>query len=179
MKKIILAVLFGVLVVAGCTQQLPSGNVGNQTGNEVRISGFAFIPQSITIQKGQTVTWTNEDAVIHQIAADPGQPEISDFSSPNMNRGDTYSYTFSEAGAWAYHCNIHPSMKGTIVFGQPLFVWFGLITLVFFTASAITSPLFRIQRIRKYHMKVGPLTILFGFIHMVLAIAAFFFGFFI
>ena len=117
MKKYLFAVLLGMLLVAGCTQS-PAGNPPPAGVNEVKISGFAFVPQTITIQKVQAVSWTNEDAVIHQIAADPGQPDISDLSSSSMNKGGTYSYTFSKAGTWTYHCSIHPSMKGTVVVGD-------------------------------------------------------------
>jgi len=65
------------------------------------------------------------------------------------------------------------------LFGQPLFVWFGLVTGVFFLISVISSPVFRQPKLMKYHMKVGKFTILFGFIHMLFALAAVFFGFFI
>jgi len=65
------------------------------------------------------------------------------------------------------------------IFGQPLFVWFGLITGVFFFISAISSPVFRQPGLMKYHIKIGKFTILFGFIHMLFALSALFFGFFV
>jgi len=122
MKKLLLSLLVGILLVAGCTQSSgnPPGSNGSGTSagqNAVKISNFAFVPQSIAIKAGESVTWTNEDSVQHQIAADPGQPDIVNLSSPSMNNGATYSYTFSKAGTWTYHCSIHPSMKGTVVVG--------------------------------------------------------------
>jgi len=65
------------------------------------------------------------------------------------------------------------------VFGQPLFVWFGVLAGMFFFISAISSPVFKQKCLTKYHMKVGKFTILFGFMHMVFALAAVFFGIYI
>ena len=79
------------------------------------MQGFAFVPQTLTVSAGTTVTWTNLDSAPHQILADSGQTGVDGFSSPNMATGSTYSYTFQKAGTWAYHCSIHPSMKGTVV----------------------------------------------------------------
>ena len=114
MKKFLFAILLGVLIIAGCTQP-PSNIPPPATGNTVKISGFAFVPHTITIKTGEAVTWINEDSVQHQIAADPDQPDAADLSSPNINNGASYSYTFSKAGTWTYHCSIHPPMKGTVV----------------------------------------------------------------
>jgi len=126
MKKFLFALLAAVLavvLVSGCTQSY-GGNPGSNpppggnpppAGSAVNIQGFAFSPQTLTVSAGTAVTWTNLDSVTHQIAADPGQPDIADFSSPNMAQGGTYSYTFQKAGTWAYHCSIHPSMKGTVI----------------------------------------------------------------
>jgi len=114
MKKLlfafVLAAVLTVMLVSGCTQSTPP-----PSGNAVNIQNIAFNPKTLTVSVGSTVTWTNLDSVPHQIAADPGQPDIADFSSPSMAQGSTYSYTFQKAGTWAYHCNIHPSMKGTVV----------------------------------------------------------------
>jgi hypothetical protein len=65
------------------------------------------------------------------------------------------------------------------VFGQPLFMWFGLVAGVFFFISAFSSPVFRQPDLMKYHMKAGKFTILFGFLHIALAIAAVFGGYYI
>ena len=77
----------------------------------VTISGFAFSPASITVPIGTKVTWTNQDSAAHNIISDDG----STFSSPSVPNGGTFSFTFTVAGTFAYHCGIHPSMKATVI----------------------------------------------------------------
>jgi plastocyanin len=76
----------------------------------VHISGFAFNPGTITVSKGTTVTWTNDDPTTHTIVSDSGS-----FTSGGLGKGNTFSRTFTEAGTFGYHCGVHPSMKGTVV----------------------------------------------------------------
>jgi plastocyanin len=91
----------------------PAGASSNPGGvqNAVTISGFAFSPASITVPVGTTVTWTNKDAAPHTITSDDG----TTFDSGNLANGATYSFTFTKAGTFAYHCAIHSSMKGTVI----------------------------------------------------------------
>jgi len=122
MKKFLLALLIGILLVAGCTQQPPPGNGGGNntpptTGNIVKISGFAFVPQTITIKKGEAVTWTNEDSTPHIVASNPHptHTDLPGMVSGTLNKGDSYSFTFDKVGTWGYHCHLHPIMTGTVV----------------------------------------------------------------
>lgn len=77
---------------------------------EVNIEGFAFNPKEIEISVGDTITWTNLDSVRHTATSDNGV-----FDSGLLSNGESWSYTFSEAGTYDYHCTPHPSMKGTII----------------------------------------------------------------
>lgn len=86
----------------------PTPVTGPQT-HSIDISNMVFNPASITIKAGDTVTWTNNDAAKHIVAGDGG------IKSGTLSTGDTYSQTFKTAGTLAYHCEIHPAMKGTIV----------------------------------------------------------------
>jgi amicyanin len=85
----------------------PTAQTTAQTG-QVTIKDFAFGPSSLTVKKGDTVTWTNQDSAPHQIAG-------TNFKSEMLSNGGTYSFTFNEAGTFDYHCSIHPLMKGTVV----------------------------------------------------------------
>lgn len=76
----------------------------------ITIQGFAFNPATITVPVGTKVTWTNKDAATHTVTSDSGV-----FDSKNLPTGNTFSYTFSQAGTFAYHCNIHKTMTATIV----------------------------------------------------------------
>lgn len=76
----------------------------------VNISGFAFVPETLTVPAGTTVVWTNEDGAPH-IVLDKGGA----FQSERLGKGDTFSQEFSEAGTFDYVCGIHGNMTGTIV----------------------------------------------------------------
>jgi len=77
---------------------------------DVTIKNMAFNPAQITVSAGTTVRWTNQDSITHTVTADNGQ-----FSSGNLTSGDSYQFTFTTPGTYAYHCSIHPNMKGTVV----------------------------------------------------------------
>lgn len=84
--------------------------VSNQNTGAISISiqNFKFNPDSLTINKGDTVIWTNQDAMPHKISG-------SGFVSNNLSNGQSYSFTFKDAGNYEYICSIHPSMKGKII----------------------------------------------------------------
>lgn len=77
----------------------------------VDISGFAFQPGTVTIQVGDTVTWTNNDGTPHT-ATSTDNPALFD---GQMAPGGSFSFTFSDAGTFDYVCKIHPAMQGTVV----------------------------------------------------------------
>jgi plastocyanin len=81
----------------------------------VAISGFSFSPREISVAVGDTVTWTNNDAQAHTASADDGTWDTS-----AIGNGASESITFATAGTFAYHCDIHPEMTGTIVVGSGL-----------------------------------------------------------
>lgn len=76
----------------------------------VTIQDFAFGPSSVTVNVGDTVTWTNQDDVGHTATADGGS-----FDTGIINNGQSGSATFDTAGTFTYYCQPHPNMKGTVV----------------------------------------------------------------
>jgi len=76
----------------------------------VNIADFAFTPQVLEIPVGTTVTWTNNDSAQHTATAGNGA-----FDSGVLAQGDTFSFTFTEAGTYDYICSLHPNMTGQIV----------------------------------------------------------------
>lgn len=111
---ILVAVFIGILVM-GCNGP-QSGNVNQQakapegSSNNVEISDFAFSPGEITINVGDSITWTNKDSAPHTATS-----TNNEFNSDNLGRGDTFVFTFNKPGTYAYHCSIHPSMKGIVI----------------------------------------------------------------
>lgn len=77
---------------------------------EVTIADFAFSPATLTIAVGDTVTWTNTDAVAHTATSTSGA-----FDSDLLDQGESFSFTFTAPGTYDYRCTPHPQMTGRIV----------------------------------------------------------------
>jgi plastocyanin len=77
------------------------------------VHDFAFSPTPLTVPLGTTVTVTNTGASTHTWSSDPG--DAQQWNSGDVAPGTSFSVTFTHAGTFTYHCNIHPFMTGTIV----------------------------------------------------------------
>ena len=77
----------------------------------VTMKNIQFSPKSISAKVGQTVKWTNDDAVDHNVTAKSG----ATFTSSTFGQCKTYSYKATKAGTISYVCTIHPGMVGTII----------------------------------------------------------------
>ncbi len=75
---------------------------------QVNIQNFAFSSNSLSIKRGDTVTWTNKDSAPHTVTG-------GGFSSGTLSTNGTYSFTFNSVGTFNYACSFHPSMKGSVV----------------------------------------------------------------
>jgi plastocyanin len=80
----------------------------------VSMKNIQFSPKALTVAKGTTVTWTNDDNVNHDVtkAGGPG-PNFSS-GQGNLAQGATYKQTLSAPGTIQYKCTVHPGMTGTI-----------------------------------------------------------------
>jgi plastocyanin len=85
------------------------GQAGAATKN-VDIESGGFLPATITITVGDTVTWVNRDSSTHQVLADKGR-----FVSPILHHGQHFSFTFRAAGTYGYKDELHPKHTGKIV----------------------------------------------------------------
>jgi amicyanin len=120
---ILLSLLSSLLVVAcgGSAETTTSAGVTDTTaatastggqgqpGAQVVISDYKYAPDAITIKAGESVTWTNEDSVRHNAAADDNA-----FEGPLLSKGESYTFTFDAPGSYPYHCTPHPFMKATV-----------------------------------------------------------------
>jgi hypothetical protein len=75
----------------------------------VSIVDFAFEPATVTINVGDSVTWTNDGDAPHTATAE------GEFDTGILNSGESDSVTFNEAGEFDYICSVHPDMTGTVV----------------------------------------------------------------
>lgn len=75
---------------------------------QVLIKDFKFRPDTITINKGDTITWTHPGPASHTV-------KFADSESQILKNGASYSKTFDQAGTFSYECGIHPYMKGQVI----------------------------------------------------------------
>ena len=75
-----------------------------------------FIPNTVTIDVGGTVTWENNDTAAHTStggSATEGPSGV--FDSSLIMAGSSFSHTFEDAGTFDYFCMVHPWMSGTVI----------------------------------------------------------------
>jgi plastocyanin len=119
----LVAVAAAATLLAGCggsdsnassppkSTSTPANPVSGASGSAVTISGFKFAPTSLTVKRGAKVTVTNDDSTAHTATADDGNT----FDTGTLDPGSSQTISVGEPGSYAYHCSIHPFMKGTIV----------------------------------------------------------------
>ena len=131
MKLFSLFAILAVLLVAGCSQGGGGGggngtSNGTGTGNAIEITASGFSPQTLTVNAGTTVTFTNKDSAAHWPASamhpthavypETGGCIGSKFDAcKELAQGETWSFTFNEKGTWNYHDHVNPSKFGTII----------------------------------------------------------------
>ena len=93
---------------APATTASPS-SASSSGGVTIKAAGFAFNPTSVTVKKGQKVTWTNSDSAPHNVTSSDGTIKSKDFTN-----GQSFTYTATKPGTFHYICTIHPQMKATL-----------------------------------------------------------------
>jgi len=88
-------------------QSPPPGTMPVAT-HSVSMINFSFNPKILTINKGDSVVWTNQDSAPHNVG-------IGGSESPILSNGQTFVFVFDNSGTFDYYCPLHPSMKGTII----------------------------------------------------------------
>lgn len=89
----------------------PSVGSGTPTAAvAVAMRNYKFVPDTLRIAPGTTVTWTNYDFAPHSATARKGE-----FDSDTVGNGESFSHTFESAGSIPYYCRFHAgSMTGTV-----------------------------------------------------------------
>lgn len=105
--KYTLGMLLAALLVAPAAAA-PAGTT--PAGTAVQIKDDAFSPQTLTVVAGQTVAFTNNDDDAHTVTATDGS-----FDSKGLDTNGVWRHAFAKPGVYAYFCELHPFMKGTIV----------------------------------------------------------------
>jgi plastocyanin len=93
------------------TRELRSGKPEAREVSEVALMDNRFEPPTLTVRPGTTVRWTNRGKHTHTVTSDKG-----DWGSNEMGPAAVFSHTFTKAGTYTYHCEVHPEqMRGTVV----------------------------------------------------------------
>lgn len=82
-----------------------------QEGVAVDIRDFLYSPDPLAVAVGESVTWTNQDAVAHTATG----VDRNVLQSGSIDEGETFTATFTVPGTFEYFCEFHPNMKGTLV----------------------------------------------------------------
>ena len=115
MRTIIRFVRFSPLLLAfSILPQLASAGVAS-----VGVLDNSYSPASITIQQGDTVTWTNYGSVAHTVTADSG------FFQGNLAPGASFSFPFDNPGTYAYHDQAYGGSGGAGMSGSVLVIGTG------------------------------------------------------
>ena len=159
-KILLMLIIISVFLVAACAQQPATQNVVvtepvsvqsaeptveaepvvepetqpasvvQAASKEVEMTNAGFSPKTLTISKGDTVTWTNKvsrkvwpASLVHPthtvypgsgIAKCGSDPDNIFDACSGLAQGESYSFTFNEEGSWGYHDHLAPGFKGTI-----------------------------------------------------------------
>lgn len=115
----LLLIVGGILLLRGSSPQHMSDMHMAQTSktavstNKVVVANFAFRPTTIKVHTGTTVNWTNQDSTEHSVVADTESRTAP--KSSLLGQGQSYSFTFTQAGTYTYHCVPHLDMRGTVI----------------------------------------------------------------
>lgn len=102
--------LCGILLLCLC---IGSACGQEQTGVNIELRNSSYYPPTMTVAPGTTVTWTNYDNVSHSVTSMTGL-----FDSGALETGESFTYTFTGQGTYAYGCRINQSLQDTRMPGR-------------------------------------------------------------
>ena len=112
--KNILLISFVLVFIGGCNKSSnPVADDGDENGSSttkaVSIANMAFSPSTLTISKGESVTWTLTNGT-HTVVSDDGS-----WQSGSLATEGIFTHQFDTAGEFGYKCGNHSTMMGTII----------------------------------------------------------------
>ena len=106
----------GLFAVPGAFADATVTNAAGSATPGCEETDDCFIPSTVTIGVGETVTWENTDNAAHTATGgNPSDGPSGVFDSSLMMAGGSFSHTFEEAGTYDYHCMVHPWMQGFVI----------------------------------------------------------------
>lgn len=99
------------VTLAGVSLVLPSATASAKAvTTRVEIRRFAFSPEEVTIEVGETVEWHNGDLAPHTATSDDGN-----WDTGTLAKGDHTQIRFDQPGTYTYFCAFHPHMVGKVI----------------------------------------------------------------
>ncbi len=74
----------------------------------ILMDGVKYVPDKLTVRRGDTVVWINKDPFPHTVTAK------GSFDSRSIAAGKSWKWTPRNAGDYDYICTLHPNMTGTV-----------------------------------------------------------------
>lgn len=121
MNKTTLAVLIAAFTLAS-TQAANAKDYTIKMVTHEDKGAYAFEPNELKIQSGDTVTWINAQDDMHNVMSESVPKDAKPFESPMLEKkGQKWSQTFTQSGTYTFHCHPHAGagMRGTIIVDQP------------------------------------------------------------
>lgn len=108
------------VALGGCVNPHPVQPSQSPTGPgqsaTVRMENIQFNPAQVEVRVGATVTWTNDDAVAHTVTPTDktlwGTEGSGDAQAKWLQKGKSWSFTFTKPGTYKYYCIPHASSDG-------------------------------------------------------------------
>lgn len=95
------------------SEDAPSEDAPAEGAATVTIEQSRFSERELVVPVGTTVTFINLDGFAHTVTSSEDSPLA--FDSGTMNEGAEFTVTFDEPGTYAYFCEVHPTMRATVV----------------------------------------------------------------
>jgi len=111
--RLLLPLLLVSGLLIGCSGSGASSPPTTLGPNDVDVANFAFTPSTLTVKAGTTVTWHFDQASSPHNVVSLSTPQA--FNSGTPKGKGTYSFTFATPGTYPYLCQVHPTMRGTVV----------------------------------------------------------------
>ena len=114
-SRALMVLVFGVAPLLGAAPARAGGGchegMTRGTGTAIKIVDACFTPTILQVDPGETVTWVNDDAFVHNVTANGW----GHFDDPQPLA--RYSATFDQDGLYPFACTLHPGMSGVILVG--------------------------------------------------------------
>ena len=99
---------------ANASTPAPASSPGSGSASAITIKDFKFSPATLTVRPGARIAVTNDDSAPHTVTADDGHS----FDTGTLQQGSSKTITAPSTGRFAFHCTVHPFMKGRLVVGS-------------------------------------------------------------